>query len=103
MELKVEKKSYYKTRRGDSLIAFCEELGVPLSVVAFENGLKSDELSAQILFVPPTEGEIYRVEVGDTLLSISEKFSVSVESLKNINHISYVYPTQLILIHKSGK
>lgn len=103
MELKVEEKTFYKTRDGDRLSAICEELKVPLSIVSFENRLSGDELYGQVLFVPRMEGEVYRVKAGDTLLSISEKFCVTVESIKSVNHISYVYPSQLILIHKSGK
>ena len=50
---------------------------------------------------PPTGGQVYVVQPGDTLYSIAQKFNVSMEEIIRLNNISrpdLVYPGQRLLI-----
>ena len=92
----------YVVKRGDSLYSIARQYGVNVNDLKRINNLTSDLLSiGQIINIPssttivtPSEDDIineentYIVQRGDTLWSISRKFGVSVDDIKNANNLT---------------
>lgn len=92
----------YVVKRGDSLYSIARQYGVNVNDLMKVNNLTSDLLSiGQIINIPssttivtPSEDDIineentYIVQRGDTLWSISRKFGVSVDDIKNANNLT---------------
>ena len=92
----------YVVKRGDSLYSIARQYGVNVNDLKKINNLTSDLLSiGQIINIPssttivtPSEDDIineentYIVQRGDTLWSISRKFGVSVDDIKNANNLT---------------
>ena len=108
--LKAESKTRYKVRQGDYLGKIARKFGVRVSQIKQWNGLRNNNLKiGQRLTIYPRNpsgsisssktgepkptvsgsGKTYKVLSGDSLWSISRKFSgVSVQNLKDWNNIS---------------
>ena len=92
----------YVVKKGDSLYSIARQYGVNVNDLKRINNLTSDLLSiGQIINIPssttivtPSEDDIineentYIVQRGDTLWSISRKFGVSVDDIKNANNLT---------------
>ena len=92
----------YVVKRGDSLYSIARQYGVNVNDLMKVNNLTSDLLSiGQIINIPssttivtPSEDDIineentYIIQRGDTLWSISRKFGVSVDDIKNANNLT---------------
>ncbi len=77
---------------GETLYSISQKYNIPLEDIKTANGLKNDQISLgmELKIQKPQKGAIivYKVQSGDTLYSISRKFSVSVEEIKSWNKIS---------------
>jgi LysM repeat protein len=77
---------------GETLYSISQKYNVSVEDIKTENGLKNDQISLgmELKIQKPQKGAIivYKVQSGDTLYSISRKFSVSVEEIKSWNKIS---------------
>ena len=77
---------------GETLYSISQKYNVSLEDIKTANGLKNDQISLgmELKIQKPQKGAIivYKVQSGDTLYSISRKFSVSVEEIKSWNKIS---------------
>ena len=101
--------TYYTVRKGDSLSAISRRTGTSVAMLKKLNRLKGTSLKAgrrlkvrraipEQLLPPPdinpncilqgTEKVYYKVQEGDTLESIAEKFNVAEEELKTANLLS---------------
>ena len=95
----------YTVRKGDTLGVIANNFGISLSELKRANGLRSDSLKVgKVLIIPGSVGEEvvrqdssqqpvlnnqkYTVKKGDSLYGVSEKFGVSVDSIKKANGIS---------------
>lgn len=92
----------YVVKKGDSLWSIANQYGTTVNDIKKYNNLASDSLSiGQIIEIPsatsivtPSEDDIineenlYIVQNGDTLWSISRKFGVSVNDIKNANNLT---------------
>ena len=94
----------YKVRRGDSLSEIADKFGVTVAELKKWNGLKSNTIAAGKtlkIFSSPTSssyGDIttknnsnltyYKVNPGETIGQIAEKFKVKISDIKNWNNLS---------------
>lgn len=92
----------YVVKKGDTLYSIANQYGTTVNDIKKYNNLTSDSLSiGQIIEIPsgtsivtPSEDDIineenlYIVQNGDTLWSISRKFGVSVNDIKNQNNLT---------------
>lgn len=92
----------YIVKKGDSLWSIANQYGTTVNDLKKYNNLTSDSLSiGQIIEIPsstsivtPSEDDIinennmYLVQNGDTLWSISRKFGVSVDDIRRLNNLT---------------
>lgn len=92
----------YIVKKGDSLWSIANQYGTTVNDLKKYNNLTSDSLSiGQIIEIPsstsivtPSEDDIinennmYLVQNGDTLWSISRKFGVAVDDIKRLNNLT---------------
>ncbi|WP_281951072.1 transglycosylase SLT domain-containing protein [Nitrosophilus kaiyonis] len=78
----------YKVKKGDSLAKIANKYEISYKMIKDFNKLKSNILKInQTLIIPiPKKSKIvYRVKKGDTLLSISKRYGITVAKLKKLN------------------
>jgi membrane-bound lytic murein transglycosylase D len=84
----------HRVQRGDNLSYLGKRYGVPFKVIKDFNKLSSNMLRLnQKLIIParkspPKSQRSYVVKSGDSLLSISKRFQVSVRRIKQLNHMT---------------
>lgn len=94
---------YYTVQKGDTLYNISRRFNIPVDEIIRINDLTSDILSiGQILyFTENNQNEnIYIVQKGDTLYSISRRFNIPVNELKELNNLTNneIYPGQELII-----
>ena len=99
----------YTVQKGDTLYSISQKFKIPVSKLKEINNLNSNTiLPGQILII--TENEIppkpttYKVQIGDTLYSISQKFNTTVDEIKKLNNITSnnIYINQELYIPTSN-
>ena len=82
----------YKVVKGDTLYAISNRYNVSVDSIKNLNGLTSNILSiGQVLKIPTSNINDYieyKVVKGDTLYAISNRYNVSVDSIKNLNGLT---------------
>lgn len=92
----------YIVKKGDSLWSIANQYGTTVNNLKNYNNLLSDSLSiGQLIEIPssttivtPSEDDIineqnmYTIQNGDTLWSISRKFGVSVDDIRKLNNLT---------------
>lgn len=99
---KIEKKSagIYTVKKGDTLYSIAKRFGLSVEDLKEVNKLKDSKISiGQKIIIPETsksieseyKGEepfiLYEVKEGETLYTISLRYNVSIDLLKNLNHL----------------
>jgi membrane-bound lytic murein transglycosylase D len=86
---------FHVVRSGESLDGIVSSLHAHLSDVVAANGLSAndgvdtgDELVIPVTVAASTRPQRYTVHHGDTLVTVSDRFGVSVEELRRWNHLS---------------
>jgi membrane-bound lytic murein transglycosylase D len=88
---------YHKVVAGETLATVARDYHVSSSEIVFVNQLEpGEDLSATdslIIPVPPTSSSksrltLYKVEHGDTLVTVADRFNVTVQQLRRWNHLS---------------
>jgi membrane-bound lytic murein transglycosylase D len=100
-EIPVDKRNqwrFHKVAPGESLQTIARDYHVSPSEIVFVNQLETgDDLSstdALVIPVPPAPSSkslrltLYRVEHGDTLVTVADRFNVTVQQLRRWNHLS---------------
>lgn len=86
--------TYYTVQAGDTLYGIAGKYGLTVDQLKNMNQLSSNQLSIgqQLLVkegVTTSEGgEYYIVKSGDTLYSIAKKYGLTIDELKNMNHLT---------------
>lgn len=88
----IETTTLYIVKRGDTLYSISRKFNVSVDDIIRINNLNSNLIAlGQELFIPvPGDGDfiLYEVKRGDTLYSISNKYSVSVDAIRSLNNLS---------------
>lgn len=93
----------YVVKSGDSLYSIAQKFNTTVDIIRDINNLSTDSLYiGQILILPKKEEQLgtYVVKQGDTLYSISRKFSIPVELLRRLNSLTsdVLSPGQILII-----
>ncbi len=98
-EIPVDKRNqwrFHKVVSGESLASIARDYHVTPSEIVFVNQLEADDdLSATdslIIPVPPAASSrsrltLYRVQRGDTLVTVADRFNITVQQLRRWNHL----------------
>jgi len=98
-EIPVDKRRYWRfhdVQDGDTLAAIARTWHVSVSELAFVNQLKTDSdldgVDSLVIPLPATESgalrsTLYRARRGDTLVTIADRFGVTVQQLRRWNHL----------------
>lgn len=83
----------YTVQRGDTLYSISQKFNIPVNKLKEINNLNTNTiLPGQILIIKETEippqPTTYKVQKGDTLYSISQKFNTTVDEIKRLNNIT---------------
>jgi membrane-bound lytic murein transglycosylase D len=88
---------FHKVASGDTLVTVARDYHVTPSEIAFVNQLDAGEdlssTDSLIIPVPPAPSSrgrltLYKVEHGDTLVTVADRFNVTVQQLRRWNHLS---------------
>ena len=75
--LRLERKSLYQVKAGQTLVEIAETFCVSARVLAQVNGLKEEPKAGDVLYIPMENGNLYTVREGDSkslLCGSEEKF-----------------------------
>ena len=99
----------YTVQRGDTLYSISQKFNIPVNKLKEINNLNTNTiLPGQILIikenVTPPQPTTYKVQKGDTLYSISQKFNTTVDEIKRLNNITSnnIYINQELYIPTSN-
>jgi len=99
-EIPVDKRNqwrFHKVVSGDTLLTVARDYHVTPSEVAFVNQLDAGEdlssTDSLIIPVPPSSSSksrltLYKVAHGDTLVTVADRFNITVQQLRRWNHLS---------------
>jgi membrane-bound lytic murein transglycosylase D len=99
-EIPVDKRNqwrFHKVVSGDTLVTVARDYHVTPSEIAFVNQLEAGEdlssTDSLIIPVPPAPSSrsrltLYKVEHGDTLVTVADRFNITVQQLRRWNHLS---------------
>jgi membrane-bound lytic murein transglycosylase D len=99
-EIPVDKRNqwrFHKVVSGDTLVTVARDYHVTPSEIAFVNQLDAGEdlssTDSLIIPVPPAPSNrgrltLYKVEHGDTLVTVADRFNITVQQLRRWNHLS---------------
>lgn len=74
----------YLVKSGDTLASIANRFGISVESIKWSNGLKSDVIKpGQMLKIPPDEGIVHKVEVGESIYSIAKKYNVPAQNIVN--------------------
>ena len=91
---------FHKVVAGETLTTVARDYHVNASEIVFVNQLEpGDDLSATdslVIPVPPTSSSksrltLYKVEHGDTLVTVADRFNVTVQQLRRWNHLTVAH------------
>lgn len=101
----------YVVLEGDTIESIANMFGVLPTQIIELNGLEglNGLIPGTEILIPPAIGEerftTYRVQRGDNLYAISQRYNIDLETLAEINGLdiyNYLYPNQLLLVPKEG-
>lgn len=92
------KKFFYRVQQGDCLTELSRKFKIPVNVLIYDNNLKKDVEEGDILYFSVPEGKVYVSSPKDDFYSVSKKYGVSEDELKEKNKTPYLYYGVLIII-----
>lgn len=94
MKLSLDRKSYYRVKRGQTVSSIAAVYGCPPRVLAALNGLKEEVREGQVLLLPEKKYDLYTVRGGESkalLCGSEEKFAKK-------NMTKRLYPFQTVFL-----
>ena len=74
----------YQVKSGDTLALIADRFNISVDSIKWSNGLKTDIITpGQVLKIPPDEGVVHKVGVGESVYSIAKKYDVSAQNIVN--------------------
>ena len=80
-------KSYYRVKRGETLLSVSEDLLIAPFKLISDNCLSSEVREGQVLIIDKLERPLYRVKPFDNVNSVCQKFSITKEDFLLYNNI----------------
>lgn len=90
----------YRATEDISIEQLAEQYGTTVSNIARLNNINGMIRKGMRILIDKQEGEYYVVQPFDTLKSIAEKYSIDVESIKEINALENLFIGQKIFLPK---
>ena len=107
--LEPNKQDQYTVQKGDTLYSISQKFNISVNKLKEINNLNTNTiLPGQILIITenetPPQPTTYKVQKGDTLYSISQKFNTTVDAIKRLNNITSnnIYINQELYIPTSS-
>lgn len=74
----------YEVLSGDSLNSIAKKFDVSVDTIKWANDLKTDTITTgDTLEIPPVSGIVHKVQSGDTVYSIAERYNTSSQNIAN--------------------
>lgn len=91
------KKIFYRVKKGDSLLSIAREFETPVFSIIKENYLDAEVQEGDMLVIIKPK-KCYKLEPLDTFNSVSKKFAIEEEKLRQINSIPYlIYGLNIVI------
>ena len=107
--LEPNKQDQYTEQKGDTLYSISQKFNISVNKLKEINNLNTNTiLPGQIIIITenetPPQPTTYKVQKGDTLYSISQKFNTTVDAIKRLNNITSnnIYINQELYIPTSS-
>ena len=84
------KKILYRVKKGDTLLSVCEFFNLSPHNLIIENMLNCEIEEGDLLLINKDE-TLYEVLPLDTFSSVAKKLNISVDELKRLNPIPYLF------------
>ena len=91
-------KFFYRVINGETVNSLCAKFNLPTALFIKENNLSKELEDGDLVIITKYSCKLYSVLPLDTLNSISKKFNLNKEELKEKNKIDYVYYGLKILL-----
>jgi murein DD-endopeptidase MepM/ murein hydrolase activator NlpD len=76
----------YQVKDGESVGSLASDFGLSAETIRYNNGLSGNTLKAgQTLLITPVDGLMAKVDRGDTLSSISQRYNISLDNINKYN------------------
>lgn len=92
-----QKEELYKLKRGETIFSVARKFNVPEKILRENNG-DVDFFGGVTVFIPLFYGKTYQVTCLDTMQTVADKNGISVERLKQLNGISFIFVGQLLIV-----
>jgi surface antigen len=84
-----KKTTEYYVKEGDALSTVASKFGIKMQTVLWANNLDALDVirPGDKLAIPPEDGAMYRVEAGDTLLSVANRYDCDINEIVEYNQL----------------
>ncbi len=89
----------YVCKEGERIEDICKRYNASVSKVMEMNGISGDVLPGDVIYIERSEGELYRVVVGDDLKAIACRFGKEEGEILFENNCTEIYPGQILFIY----
>lgn len=91
------KSQLYKLKNGESIYSVARKFNVPEKILKDANE-NIEFFGGLTCYIPKYSGKTYQVTILDTIKSVAEKNNISIEKLKELNDISFIFAGQLLIV-----
>ena len=94
----INRMGLYIVQDGDTVHSIATRYQIPPILLICSNSLKGEPQVGSMLVLPKCNGKLYTVQVGDSVESLCQKFSITKEEFQQKNGCSYIYPTLIVTL-----